>query len=329
MGKVTWTKEQEEYLEMLYSKYLPLNEAVAEFNKQFGTNKQRTAVSNKASKMGLTKKYIKPNNPCFKAVYQNYDWYYKQFVENGLNHEEMAELAGCTKRVIEKWGQEKHHIDTYTRMHNKQLSILQYNLIIGSLLGDGHIDKREEFPLFIVSHAENQKDYLYYKYDVMSDLCEMVPTRYAGKKQCHIGSSVCDCQDFYRFNTRTYYALKPFREMSKIDLMNYLNEYSFAIWMLDDGCCEEKGYWELCIPLESDEERDAMKSILYDKFKITPIEQKDSRYFRFHAEDSLRITKMILDNIPNCLDIIQAKIFSKKKYQHLGGDSNVYQSSCA
>jgi hypothetical protein len=99
--------------------------------------------------------------------------------------------------------------------------------------------------------------------------------------------------------------------------------------MLDDGCCEEKGYWELCAPLNSDEERSTMKNVLYDKFQITPIEQKDNRYFRFHTDDSLKITKMILRNIPNDLDVIQTKIFSKKKYQHLGGKSDVHQPSCA
>lgn len=323
MGKQTWSKEQEDYLEQLYSQYLPLDEIVEKINTYSGINRNRSAVSCKAVKLGLTSKYIKPNSAKFKAIYQDYDWYYKQFVENGLNYEQMAELAKCTKRVIEKWGQEKHHIDTYTRMKNKQLNSLQYDLIIGSLLGDGHIDKREKFPLFIVSHAENQKDYLYYKYTIMQNLCEMIPTKYEGKKQYKIMDSVCNCQDFYRFNTRTYYILRPFREMSKIDLINQLNEYSFSIWMLDDGCCEEKGYWELCVSLDSDEERYMMANILFDKFGITAVEQKDHRYFRFHSEDSLKITQMILHNIPNSLDVVQDKILSKKKYQNLGGEKNV------
>lgn len=323
MGKQTWTPDQEEYLEKLYSEYIPLNEIVSKINLYSGINRTRGSVSNKANKLGLTQKYIKPNNPKFNAVYQDYNWYYKYFVEEGLNHEQMAELANCTKRVIEKWGQEKHHIDTYTRMNEKQLNQLQYDLIIGSLLGDGHIDKREEFPLFIVSHAENQKDYLYYKYTIMKNLCEMTPTRYKGKDQCKIVDSICDCQDFYRFNTRTYYAFKPFRKMSKIDLINQLNEYSFSIWMLDDGHCVEKGYWELCAPLESDEERSIMKNILYNKFGIVPIEQKDNRYFRFHSEDSFKITNMILNNIPNDLDVIQNKILNKKKYRCLGRNDYV------
>ena len=328
MGKQTWTQDQEEYLEKLYSEYLPLDEVVSEINLYSGINRTQNAISSKANKLGLTQKYIKPNNPKFNAIYQDYDWYYKYFVEEGLNHEQMAKLANCTKRVIEKWGQEKHHIDTYTRMKNKQLNQLQCDLIIGSLLGDGHIDKREEFPLFIVSHAENQKDYLYYKYAIMKNLCEMTPTKYKGKDQYKIVDSICDCQDFYRFNTRIYYAFKPFREMSKIDLINQLNEYSFSIWMLDDGHCVEKGYWELCAPLEFDEERSAMKNILYNKFEIIPIEQKDNRYFRFHSEDSFKITNMILNNIPNDLDIIQNKILNKKKYRCLGRNNYVLQSSC-
>ena len=148
MGKQTWSKEQEEYLEQLYSEYLPMPEIVLKINNFSGIERTASAVSCKAVKMELTKKYIKSNNANFNAIYQDYDWYYTNFVELGLNHEKMANIAGCTKRVIEKWGQEKHHIDTYTRMNGKRLNRQQYDLIVGSLLGDGHIDRREEFPLF-------------------------------------------------------------------------------------------------------------------------------------------------------------------------------------
>lgn len=325
MGKVTWTKEQEEYLEKLYSQYLPLKDIVEKINDFSGIARTYTAVSNKAGSMGLTKKYIKQNNAHFEAIYQNYNWYYDMFVERGLNHDEMAKIASCTKRVIEKWGQEKHHIDTYTRMKNKQINAQQHDLIIGSLLGDGHIDKREDFPLFIVSHAKNQKDYLYYKYEIMKDLCEMTPTEYNGKKEYSIMGSVCNCQDFYRFNTRTYYSLKPFRDMTKIDLIRCLNEYSFSIWMLDDAHCNIKGYWELCAPLETESERKELISSLQNKFGLSTVQKKDNRYFRFHSEDSLKITKIILNNIPYNLDIVQDKILSKNKYRALGGEKNEFR----
>ena len=320
MGKVTWTKEQEEYLEELYSQYLPMKDIIEKMNNFSGIKRTISAISCHAAKMGLTHKYMKTNNANFKAVYQDYDWCYDHYVNQGLNHEQMAKEANCSKRVIEKWCQEKYHIDTYLRMKEKTISQLQHDLIIGSLLGDGHIDRREEYPLFIVSHAENQKDYLYYKYYLMRDMCEMTPTYYPSKTKI-IKESECTCMPFYRFNTRTYYSLRPFRNMSKIDLINELNEYSFSIWMLDDGNCEEKGYWELCAPLDTDEERNEMKRILKEKFNIEPIEQKDNRYFRFHTEDSWKITKMILNNIPNNLDVIQYKILNKKKYANLGVES--------
>lgn len=323
MGRIAWTKEQEDYLEELYSEYLPLKDIVKKMNNFFGIERTAIAISNKAISLGLTQKYIKSNSAKFKAIYQDYDWCYEHYVNQGLNHEEMAKEANCTKRVIEKWCKEKHHIDTYLRMREKILNQLQYDLIIGSLLGDGHIDKREKYPLFIVSHAENQKDYLYYKYDIMKNMCEMTPTKYDGKKQCQIVNSLCDCQDFYRFNTRTYFSLKQFRDMTKIDLINKLNEYSFSIWMLDDGYCNKKGYWDLCIPLDNDEERAEMKQILNNKFSIKAIEEKDNRYFKFYTEDSYKISKIILRNIPNDLDIIRYKILNKKKYKNIGGDINV------
>ena len=315
MGKITWTKEQEDYLENLYSQYLPMNDIVKKMNSFSGINRTRIAISTKAVQLGLTKKYIKPNNARFKAIYQDYDWCYDHYINQGLNHEEMAIEANCTKRVIEKWCQKKYHIDTYLRMKEKTLNSLQYDLIIGSLLGDGHIDRREEYPLFIVSHAENQKDYLYYKYEMMKDMCEMTPTKYTGKKQYQIVNSLCDCQNFYRFNTRTYYALKPFRDMSKSDLIQQLNAYSFSIWMLDDGHCNEDGAWELCVPLDTQEQRDFLKEVLKNKFGVVARQQADDRYFRFHINDSIIITDIIMKNIPHDLDIIKYKILTKPKYK--------------
>ena len=320
MGKKKWTSEQEEYLSQLYFEGYELKDIQNKMSIKFNYDYSYDSIKSKIFNMGLSKIFIKKNNPNFSAIYQDYNWCYDNFVNKGLNHSEMAKIAGCSKRVIEKWCQEKHHIDTYVRMAEKTLNKQQCDLIIGSLLGDGHIDKREKYPLFIVSHAENQKDYLYYKYEIMKDLCEMNPKYYPESIKVIHGAE-CHCQPYYRFNTRTYNAFIPFREMSKINLLNQLNEYSFSIWMLDDGNCEEKGYWSLCAPLDTDEERAQMKQILKEKFNIEAIEQKNNRYFRFHTDDSWKITKMILNNIPNNLDIIQEKIFSKKKYQSLRGES--------
>ena len=66
MGKQTWTKEQEEYLEQLYSEYIPLDEIVEKINLYSGIIRNRSAISCKASKLGLTKKYIKSQTKLLK-----------------------------------------------------------------------------------------------------------------------------------------------------------------------------------------------------------------------------------------------------------------------
>ena len=205
---------------------------------------------------GFIKKICKQNNieleynygktdPRFKAIYQDYNWCYQKYVIEGLNHNEMAKEAGCSKRVIEKWCQEKHQLTQKYRQENKTLSLLQKDLIIGSMLGDGHIDKRETQPVFIVSHAENQKDYLYYKYEILKDLCSKEPSYIeGGEREFKIG--IYECQPGYRICTRIYDAFKEYRNKSYTYFLNLMNEYSLSIWILDDGF-RAKSNWQLCV----------------------------------------------------------------------------------
>lgn len=78
-------------------------------------------------------------------------------------------------------------------------------------------------------------------------------------------------------------------------------------------------------PMETESERKELISSLQDKFGLSTVQKKDNRYFRFHSEDSLKITKIILNNIPHNLDIVQDKILSKNKYRALGGEKNEFR----
>ena len=113
------------------------------------------------------------------------------------------------------------------------------------MLGDGHIDKREDQPMFIENHAENQKDYLYYKYDIMKDFCNIKPT-YIKSKYYNFGTEKqYKCQPQYRICTRIHECLKDYRGKTYTYLLNIMNEYSLSIWVLDDGHRDEK--WDLCV----------------------------------------------------------------------------------
>lgn len=308
MKKRYWTNEEEIKLKEMYDAGIDISDICIMLDRTY------SSVTSKAVTLNLQTKNIKQNNPKYKAIYQDYDWCYEHFISLGMSHQEMADLSGCKKRTIEKWCTEIHRLDTYARINKKTLNNRQQDLIIGSLLGDGHIDKREKFPLFIVSHAENQKDYLYYKYEIMKDLCRMTPTKYNGEEKTFSNGKTYMCQDSYRFNTGSYYELDKYRKLSKLSLVKMLNEYSFAIWILDDAYHDKsKNLWELCSAMMNREENELALQILKEKFSIIGHVEKDSRYIQFDVPSSRTINEIILRNIPNELDVIQCKIFTDKK----------------
>jgi len=248
----------------------------------------------------------KKNDPRFKALYQDYNWCYQKYIIEGLSHDEMAKESGAKKRVVEKWCTEKHRLTRGFRKINKELSEKQKDLIIGSMLGDGHIDNRETQPMFIESHAENQKDYLYFKYEILEDLCNMPPVR---KDACYkeFNGKQYLCQSSYRLCTRICNCLLQYRNKSYTYLLNLINEFSFSIWMLDDGY-RDKSNWELCVAEYTPSDVEFAINILKDKYGLDSRVKKDIRYLYFDAKSSRKIDNIILNNIPNDLDIIKYKL---------------------
>ena len=258
---------------------------------------------------------IHKNNSSYKAIYQDYDWCYQKYIVEGLSHEEMANESNTTKRTIEKWCCEKHRLTQKYRQKNKQLNNTQKSLIIGSLMGDGHINKKETQALFIVSHAINQKDYLFWKYEILKDLCNIPPVYYEASTRI-FGDKAYNCQPFYRLSTRIHDCLIPIREMSIYQLLDNFDELAFCIAMLDDGSREN--LWSYCVaPYTEKEKQYIIKTFKY-KFNINGyIRESDDRYLIFNAIDSKKIDDIILRNIPNNLDIIQYKIINNNKIKEL------------
>ena len=320
MGKRSWTEADEELCKKLILEGKTYKEISKILNKTIG------AISSKNNK----KLKVDTSETCkynihYKAIYQDYNWCYQKFFIEGLNHDEMAKEANCTKRVIEKWCQEKHKLTQKYRQKNMTFNNLQKDLLIGSLLGDGHIDKRKTQPLFIVVHAENQKDYLYYKYEILKNLCNKEPSFIEGKEQ-YFSNKKYMRQNLYRVCTRIHDELIKYRKMELKELLDNLNEYSFSIWMLDDAY-RTYSQWELCIA-EMEHETEYIINIIKNKFNITPYITKDIRYLKFKANDSRKIDKIILENIPNDLDIIKYKITKnhiskERKYIHIK-DNNLF-----
>lgn len=303
MGKRTWTDEQFEELKQLYRDGKTC-EQIAEI-----LNRKPSAVHSKLSTWNATEKPIRKNNTNFKAIYQNYDWCFDHYINRGMNYQEMASECGASPRVIQKWCSEKHRLNEFTFKENKKLSDQQYMLILAGTLGDGHIDKRESLPIYIESHAENEKDYLFWKYSILKDCCASSPREIEAQEK-EINGKKYFCQKEYRFQTRAINQLKEIRSMNKNTKIDLLDQFGLSLFFLDDG--SRSSLWQLCVASFSEEEK---KNFLLfcERFRIIGRIENDDRYIRFDAESSRRIDQMILLNVPNELDIIKKKILENKK----------------
>lgn len=304
MSAKRWTEDEVNLLEKLYEQMLPLKEISERF-----PDRTLGAIQTKAQDLGLTNKVIKKNSPDYKAIYQSYDWCYERYITKGMTMEEMAEEAGCKLRTIQKWCGDVHGLNVRTFRKHKKLTEKQRELIMFSRLGDGHIDRREEQPLFIVSHAANQKDYLFWKYDILKDICNNKPTYYPSKP--FKNDSTHMCQPYYRISTKIVDELGEIRDLSYEYIIKHLNEFGLSIFMLDDG--SRRDLWELCVADYTDDEKSLMLSIFKSTFGLDGKLLKDTRYMNFTAESSRKIDEIILRNIPNDLDIIKYKIIDNNK----------------
>lgn len=302
-------------------KYWEWNEGFIEYLKQEINNGATPASINRA--VGMDVKRIKniaeKNNMKFKThkndssqvkIYHSYDWCYDKYMVKGMNHDEMAMEAKCSKRVIKKWCCEKHRLTQKYRQENFKLSDIQRSIIIGGMLGDGHINRRETQPMYIESHANDEKDYMYWKYDILKNMCNKSPSYIKESTHFFCGDKEYLCQSQHRLCTRIYNCLKELREKSYSYYLKNMDNLSFSIWMLDDGY-RDNSNWSLCVA-EYTEDDIKLAIDLFGKMGLESYRDNyDDRYINFRANSSRKIDKIILKVIPNHLDIIKKKIFDK------------------
>lgn len=296
-----WTQEEVNSVYTMYQSGMSIKEIANQFGMSTGQIYSIFRHHNLELEVRFTNDYR------FEAPYQSYEWCYQRYVVERKTYEEMAEEANTKPRTIQKWCSEKHRLNRRTLRKELHLTNKQKELIMFSLLGDGHISKREQEPLFIVSHAINQKDYLFWKYEVLKNVCNNPPQLYTDAISNFNTDKKYYCQDFYRFNTKILDELIPIRNMSRSEIITQLNEFGLSIYFLDDGC-HSKGFWKLCYAAFTKDEKELYRKTLKEKFNIEAHIRKDERYIGFNKIDSQKICNIILRNIPNDLDIIKYKI---------------------
>ncbi len=299
-----WTEEDIKNLIIMHNNNMPLNKIAETFGLSY------YSIQSKITELHLDSGDIHYKNSVnFKAEYQDYDWCFDKYITQNMSYDDISNKYGYSKRVIQKWCSEKFNINKNTYHQLKKINEKQKELIKYSMLGDGHICKRDH--CFIVSHARNQKDYLYWKYDILKDLCKSEPYIIDGENNNWSGFEEYPSQDQFKFNTRRIDDIEEIGNIKLIDIISELNEFGLSIHMLDDGSKNGKS-WCLCLAEYTDDEKNKYIQICKNKFHLNCHLLKDERYLLFDVVSSKVIDDIILRNIPNNLDIIQYKILDKR-----------------
>lgn len=292
----------EKELEKFYKEKVPLKEVCSYFGKK------ESAISSKAIELGLTSKYPKKNSKKFFAPYQNYEWCYQHYIVQGMSLQKMADELGCKKRVVQKWCTDIFGLHRRTASHYFQLTPEQYQIVLSGTLGDGHISSRDL--CYIESHAVDEQEYLFWKFNKLQNLCSSTPTLYPAKTTSHWGKPYT-CQPYYRYETRKVDSFKQILSMSRSEKIFQLSALGIVLYFLDDGS-RSNSNWSLCVAMLSEEDKDLLIEKLYSEFNIQGHRQTDARYLLFDSKSSELLDDLILTLLPNDIDVIQKKIMKHR-----------------
>jgi transposase-like protein len=250
-----------------------------------------------------------------------------QLYDQGKSLDEIAELKNINREHMtylrEFYGIKRKGATFQKRMANeKPLSQEAKDVIIGSLLGDGHITK---WGYFSEKHSPAQLEYLKWKASFFKDITTDKSWDYYESIDKRSGSTI----KTHSFRTTAHSFLYEMRnkfykeidgKWTKIipnDIADMINEQILAIWFMDDGKTDwhyrkgikqsdgSKPICTLCTDSFSREDMEKISKILKYKYQW---DVKPSNYRNrlvFTAESSVNFTKIIM---PFCVKPMLYKI---------------------
>jgi LAGLIDADG DNA endonuclease family len=182
------------------------------------------------------------------------------------------------------------------------ISDLQRAFLIGSLLGDGCIDKKDNRPSarYITSHSLKQKDYMEWIKCVLDPLSSDISWYKAHNKQ------VNKTYDFGNLHTMGHEYFLELRDLFydgrkkiiRAELGTLMTHpLSLAVWVMDDGCLvRESNRIILCTDCFTYDEHTILIKLLNDNFGLSAkIYEYNHKYFRirFGQKDSRKLSNII------------------------------------
>ncbi len=236
------------------------------------------------------------------------------YVVEKLSDQKIADRIGMKRRDVTRLRQSYGvvAIEDFERLPHHDLTQIEKSILIGLMLGDGHMRRRgksKAYPELMIEQSMKHEEYVKWLrvelskwiYDQSKPLKEN--TKYSKVTDSYnksIGFRTVSHPVFNEF----YNAFYP--EGSKIVsfeiLDKYFNEMSLAVWIMDDGgLTGSRPRTRLCTNGFTKEEVDALGQFLMNKYGLKtwtceqPTKKSMTWELHFDKESSLKITSLIQD----------------------------------
>ena len=231
----------------------------------------------------------------------------EELFKKGLTDSEIGELLNRAPSTIAKHRSLLGLIKDSKTPNNYEYNSEEYQVILGSLLGDGSLVKTytNGGTIFKIAHCEAQKEYLEYKWNILkNNSSEIKHYKFYDERRK-------DPEYYnYSFYTKSSISLnnmfhnwyRPTKTIYKEDLFK-IEPLGLAIWYMDDGYkCNPYGGCMLCTNSFSKHELELIKEMFEVKFSIfVTLNNKSSNLVYIPAKEYPKFKKLIEPYIVPCM----------------------------
>ena len=182
----------------------------------------------------------------------------------------------------------------------------EHEMIIGTLMGDGSIRKRDKNSSIRFSHSIKQKNYCEEKKNILKEfnLSEFNEKQTKNNyRQIHTIDFSTRSHPVFNYYYNLFY--KNGIKFVTPEILKNITPRGLAFWICNDGSyCKKQSYIILCTNSLSLEEHKLMKNFFKEKFGIYPrIGYRDGKYYylRFSKDDSKKLIEIVKPFIPKSM----------------------------
>ena len=253
-----------------------------------------------------------------------------ELLESKKSDEDIASIMNYSVRTIKRYRQQLGYIKINKRPINHIFTDIEFQVLLGSLLGDGCISKKyykNGGCTLKISHCIAQKEYLEYKHSLLKDI--VYPIKCYTEKDSRLKSGE---NTEYMFYTKSILELVQFRNnwyipdkhIYKPDVYK-LSSLGLAIWYMDDGFKNNPyGGCTLCTNSFNIEDLNILIDVLQTNFDLHATIIPSNNCLYIHSNEFSKFVNIIKPYIIPCMEYkIQSRYKTPLNKENPNKDNHV------